>query len=145
MIAKEIAAGAVNHSVTEMETRRQTAGGGTHLAASERVAIAIASDRFGQGDPELCRRLMTNFLHALEAARRIPGTICLYTDGVRLALDDSPVLAHLKTLEALGTRILICRTCLEYYGVSERVAVGQIDTMPGIVTALFEADSVLNL
>lgn len=113
------------------------------MSTTKKVAIAIASDGMGDGSDELRRLLIRNFLHALEAERKFPTTICLYADGVHLAAEGSPVLDHLRTLEALGTRILVCRTCASYYGIEERIAAGTIGTMADIVAALFEADSVI--
>ena len=115
------------------------------MAEEKKVAVVIAREGMGQADPELQLRLVGNFLHALEAERKLPSAICVYAEGVRLVTGDSPVLANLRTLEALGVPIVVCRTCLDYYGLAEQVAVGDVGTMGGIVTALFEADSVVYL
>ena len=111
----------------------------------KKVAVTIGREGIGHGDTELGRRLVASFLHALEAERRFPCAICFFTEGVRLVVEESPVLDHLRTLEALGVRLLICRTCLDHYALTERVAVGTISNMGDIVAALFEADSVINL
>ncbi|MDH7571543.1 MAG: sulfurtransferase-like selenium metabolism protein YedF [Armatimonadota bacterium] len=115
------------------------------MSDASKVAIVISSQKIGQGDPELGRRLLVNFLHALEAERRFPGVICFLNEGVRLVTHGSPVLTNLKTLEALGVNLLVCRTCLEFYGLTDQVAVGTIGNMAGVVAALFQAESVINL
>ncbi len=115
------------------------------MADRKSVVICLTREGMGQAERELSLRLVSNFLHALEAERQMPAAICCYAEGVRLTVEGSPVLANLKTLEALGVPILVCRTCLEYYGLTERVAVGTIGTMAGIVATLFAADSVINL
>ncbi|MBI3944732.1 MAG: sulfurtransferase-like selenium metabolism protein YedF [Armatimonadetes bacterium] len=115
------------------------------MPGSGSCVLVIAGETMGQGDPELGRRLLGNFLHALEAGRRFPDTICFYNEGVRLVVQGSPALQNLQTLEALGVRLLACRTCIEFYGLGDRVAVGTVGTMADIVAALFDAGSVIRL
>ena len=115
------------------------------MSEEKKVAVVIAREGMGQADPELQLRLVGNFLHALEAERKLPSAICIYAEGVRLVTAESPVLANLRTLEALGVPILVCRTCLDFYGLEDQVAVGTVGNMGGIVAALFEADSVIHL
>ena len=117
----------------------------TCVADEREVVVTITHEGMGQGDGALRQRLIGNFLHALEAERKMPAAICLLTEGVRLAVEDSPVLPNLRTLEALGVRILICRTCLDHYGLLEQVAAGTVSNMAAIVAAMYEADSVINL
>lgn len=115
------------------------------MADGKSIVVCVSREGMGQAEGELSMRLLGNFLHALETEQKLPTAICFFAEGVRLVLDDSPVLPYLHTLQALGVRLLVCRTCLDYYGVADRVAAGTIGNMAGIVTAMFEADSVITL
>ena len=83
------------------------------MADRKSVVICLTREGMGQAERELSLRLVSNFLHALEAERQMPAAICCYAEGVRLTVEGSPVLANLKMLEALGVPILVCRTCLD--------------------------------
>ncbi len=46
-------------------------------------------------------------------------------------------------MEAQGVQILTCGTCLNYYGLTEKLAVGGVTNMYSIVETLAEADKVI--
>jgi sulfur relay (sulfurtransferase) complex TusBCD TusD component (DsrE family) len=75
----------------------------------------------------------------------LPDAICFYTDGVKLVCAGSPVLAELESLEQEGVRLVICKTCLDYLGLADRVQVGVVGGMTDIITAMWEADTVITL
>jgi hypothetical protein len=79
----------------------------------------------GVGDDELALVLLRRFLKAdLDSAK--PATrYVFYNGGVKAALLDADTLDLLKQLEQLGASILLCGTCLDYFGLSELVSVGQ--------------------
>jgi hypothetical protein len=69
---------------------------------------------------------MANFLRLLGEEGRRSDTICLLNSGVRLACEGQPCLEHMRRLQNLGTRVPICRTCLEYLDLEDKVEVGEI-------------------
>ncbi len=87
--------------------------------------------------------MLDKFLHTMEREDLRPHSICLYTDGVKLACEGSPVLLGLELLAGLGVKVLLCGTCVEKFELSERVKVGEIATMKDIVSCLHSADRVL--
>ena len=99
----------------------------------------------GLGDGGFGHEMFDKFLHTLESLTEKPQAICFYTEGVRLACEGSPVLFSLRLLEKMGIRMVVCASCLEYYGLRERVAVGQAGGMKEIVELLTEADSVITV
>jgi sulfur relay (sulfurtransferase) complex TusBCD TusD component (DsrE family) len=112
---------------------------------SQKVFV-FSRDGFGSTDLAALRHaLARKFLSLLLIENQLPAQICFYTDGVRLCLDDSPVLAELKELESRGVELVICLTCLEALGVRDRVAVGVIGGMGDILAALQAADSVVTV
>ena len=46
-------------------------------------------------------------------------------------------------LEAAGVSITICQTCLDHYGLIDKVAVGRIGGMDAIVSLITTADEVI--
>jgi peroxiredoxin family protein len=51
----------------------------------------------------------------------------------------------LRLLEKLGVRILACQTCLQYYGLMDRVVVGTVGGVPDILQVMAEADKVITI
>ena len=108
----------------------------------------ILINRFGMGDaaPELQQKLVVTYLKLLnEDAGLRPNAVCFYADGVKLAVDGSPALDALKALEAAGVRLILCGTCLNYFGLTERVRVGIVGGMTDIVEAQRLAEKVVTL
>jgi len=103
--------------------------------------------RNGLGDaPEgLQQTLAVKFLSLLAQAEEKPARIVFYAEGVKLVCEGSLVLQWLKMLEAAGVELLVCSTCLEYFGLTEKVKVGQVGGMPGVLTVLQAAEKVISL
>lgn len=110
------------------------------------IVLVFKSDGMGQtADQELRTALAGKFLTLIRDADPLPSAICFYTDGVRLACAGSPLLAELRTLEERGVRLVLCKTCLDKFGLIEQVQVGIVGGMPDIITALWSADTVIEL
>ncbi len=101
--------------------------------------VVLSSKGMGQGDPTLSTLLLKAFLKTLLEARERPSRIVCYNEGVFLALEDSEVLEDLKNLEREGIEILVCGTCLDYYRVKEKLAVGKISNMYDIVETVLSS------
>ena len=87
-------------------------------------------------------QMLDKFFHTVEKTGTRPRAICFYTEGVRCVVEGSPVLLGLQLLEGLGVRIVACGTCLEHYGLKDRVAVGEIGGMDAIVALLGDGRAV---
>ncbi len=108
--------------------------------APRRRVLLISSDQIGRGEPELGAILMRSFLYTLGEIEPRPQTLILLNAGVKLAVEGSPLLDDLHALEQSGLQILVCGTCLDYYQLKERLAVGSISNMYTIAETLMEAD-----
>lgn len=82
-----------------------------------------------RGDEKLGRILMKAFLKTLPELDGLPDSIICVNQGVFLALDDSPELDSLKSLAGAGCKVLVCGTCLDFYGIKDKLAVGQVSNM----------------
>ena len=105
----------------------------------------ITSDKIGNQDQDLGSRLMNTFFLKLIQAKGMPTHILLMERGVQLLTPDSPSLDPMKVLEARGVEILACQTCLEYYGIKEKIAAGKVSNMPDIIEVMQQAGKVIHL
>lgn len=105
--------------------------------------VVISSDCMGSGDDELGRQLMKGFLYAQAQLDVLPDTILLYNGGAKLSAEGSQSVEDLRSLEAQGVEILTCGTCLNYYGLSGKLAVGNVTNMYDIAEKLSAAVSVI--
>jgi hypothetical protein len=110
------------------------------------IVLVFKSDGMGlTADQALRQGLASKFLTLIQDANPLPAAICFYTDGVRLACAGSPVLTELRALEARGVHLVLCKTCLDKFGLAEQVEVGVVGGMPDIITAMWSADSVIEI
>jgi hypothetical protein len=99
----------------------------------------------GHGDEAFGVEMLEKFLHTLEGRDDKPAAICFVTDGVRTVAEDGAAAFSLRMLEESGVRLVSCGTCLDHFGLTDRVRVGQIGTMAEIVDLLADAGKVINL
>ena len=107
--------------------------------------ILITGDGMGQAETSLRHRLIHTYLRLLDENDVLPDTICFYTDGAKLVVEGSHVLDVLKSLETKGVHLIICNTCLNYFGLAEKVRVGTVGGMTDIIAAQWEAQKVITL
>ena len=119
----------------------ETKSGDTEGAAG--ATVLIASDRLGKGADELGALLLKGFIYALAEADIAPRRIIFMNSGVRLSTEGSNSLADLERLSEKGVELLSCGTCLDYYGLKEKLAVGRISNMYEIAAFLLEGRNVV--
>jgi selenium metabolism protein YedF len=102
------------------------------------ATVLVASDRLGRGADELGALLLKGFIYALAEADVAPRRIVFMNSGVRVSTEGSVSLPDLARLSGRGVEILSCGTCLDYYGVKDKLAVGRISNMYEIAGFLLE-------
>jgi selenium metabolism protein YedF len=107
--------------------------------------IMVATDRMGWGDDELGKLLMINFIKTLKEMGPELWRLVFVNNGVKLTIETSPVLEDLAGYEKEGLTILVCGTCLTYFGLLEAKKVGETTNMLDIVTAMQLADKVISI
>jgi selenium metabolism protein YedF len=107
--------------------------------------LVVPSDVMGRGAPELGNILIRSFFHTLGEVEPLPQTIVFFNTGVKLACDRTQVLDDLRALEAKGVELLVCGTCLGYFELTEKLAVGQVSNMYDIAETMLGAGSIVNL
>lgn len=120
----------------------QNEEGVARLEKKEKIAV-ISSDRMGAGNDELGKVLLKGFIFALSQLETLPSKILFYNGGATLTAEGSDSLEDLKKMEAEGVEILTCGTCLDYYGLKEKLGVGSVTNMYAIVEAMEQAEGIL--
>ncbi len=113
--------------------------------AGRPLLLVVPADIMGRGEAELGAILIRGFFHALGEAQPRPDTIILFNTGVRLACEGSPLLGDLRALEDDGVEVLACGTCLNHFGLTDQLAVGQVSNMYTIAETLVNAGRVITL
>lgn len=108
------------------------------------VTVLVKSDLFGEGDPELGKVLMKSFLFTLHETDGI-SQIIFMNRGVFLTTKGSPVLDLLQVLQEKGRGILSCGTCLDFYGLRESLAVGQVTNMYTALEMMSQASTCITI
>jgi len=109
------------------------------------TVILVTNNGMGKGDLALQHKLAAKYFELLTHNTHLPAAICFYADGVKLAVTGSPMLEQLKALEAKGVRIILCSTCLDFYGLSKEVQVGIVGGMTDIIEAQTKAAKVITI
>ena len=107
------------------------------------TVFVIASDVMGHGNDELGRLLMKAFLHTTVDLEHGPDILIFYNTGVRLAAIDSGALDDLKTLEAKGVKILVCGTCVNFFGLAGQIGAGTVSNIYDIANVLSIAGRIV--
>ena len=111
----------------------------------QKIMVLIATDRLGIGDDELGKKLIISFIKTIKEMGDELWRLVLVNNGVKLTIDDSPVLEDLVAYENDGLTILVCGTCLTHFGLIKAKKVGETTNMLDIVTAMQLADKVINI
>ena len=118
------------------------------LAASgapQQVVVFLSTDALGRGDDALGTKLMQTFLSTLPELGGELWRLILVNGAVRMTTEQSPVIDELRKIEEMGVTILVCGTCLEFFGLIESKAVGQTTNMLDVVTSLQLATKVIQI
>lgn len=105
--------------------------------------ILITNEGLGQADKALRLKLAENFLLTLVEGNLLPQALLFYGDGVKLCTVGSNCIDPLLLLQEAGVPLILCRTCLQYYGLIDHVVVGQIGNMLQITEAMSKAGKVI--
>ena len=107
--------------------------------------ILISSDKLGSGSDELGRLLLKNFIITLLELQKLPEKIIFVNSGVLLTSYGSESQEPLTKLSNAGVKILSCGICLDYYGIKEKLAVGEVSNMYTIAESMFLSGDTIRL
>ena len=107
------------------------------------MLVDLSGNVMGTGDAKLGTSLMKAFVFALTKQDQLPDTILCYNTGAYLTCEGADTLEDLKLLESEGVTILTCGTCLDFYGLKEKLAVGGVTNMYDIVERMENAAQII--
>jgi intracellular sulfur oxidation DsrE/DsrF family protein len=110
-----------------------------------RTTLVISNCGMGHAPAELGLKLIQSHLGLLDADDRVPYAICLYGEGVKLAVEGSPVLDELRSLAEKGARVVVCTTCLNFFGLADSLQAGEAGSMKDIIELQWGAKRVITL
>ena len=105
--------------------------------------VVIKSEFMGDGDNELGKVLIKGFIYALSQQDELPQTMLFYNGGAKITSEGSESIEDLKALEEKGVKIFTCGTCLNYYGLTEKLCVGEATNMYEITKKMTEASLIV--
>jgi len=109
------------------------------------VVILVTNFGMGKADEKLQLSLIAKYFELIIRNGSMPSAICFYTDGAKLVCEGSPVLEQLRALESRNVRLIICSTCLNYFGLADKVQVGIVGGMGDILEAQMKAGNVISI
>ncbi len=109
-----------------------------------RTVLVLNRYGMGEGDPALGLKILGTFLRKSPVLKDL-HSIVLFNGGVKLAIEGSPVLAELSQLHENGVEIYPCGTCLEFFGLKDKVRIGGVSNMDAIIGELNAAEKVITL
>lgn len=126
--------------IIRISLKRGSAGPEENMSCAELgngdYIVYIPSGVIGRGDDELGNILMRSFIKSLPETRGLPRMIIMLNSGVRLAAEGSVVLDDLRGFESSGVEIRCCGTCVDFYGLKEKLRVGKLTNMFEIISAM---------
>lgn len=112
-------------------------------ARKKGLVVVLSANVMGGGEEKLGKALMKAFVFALTKQDMLPETVMCYNSGAYLTCEGSDSLEDFQALEAEGVNIMTCGTCLDFYGIKEKLAVGTVTNMYDIVETMENAKSVI--
>lgn len=107
------------------------------------TVVVIDSDKMGDGDEEFSKTLLKGFIYALSSQDIPPAKIIFYNTGVKMTTEGSESIEDLKVLANAGAKIYSCGACMNNYGLTEKLLIGEVTNMYDIAGYLLNADLVV--
>ena len=112
-------------------------------ARKKGLLVVLSANTMGTGEEKLGKALMKAFVFALTKQDMLPETVLCYNTGAYLTCEGADTLEDLKLLESEGVTVLTCGTCLDFYGLKEKLAVGGVTNMYDIVERMEAASTIV--
>lgn len=111
-----------------------------------KTTFIVNSEFFGDIPDDLAPKLMGNFFRKLCLENNKPEKILFYGSGVKLvAKGTSYVLDALEILSNAGVDLIVCKTCIDYYDLKDKIHIGRISSMQEVVSILTNSEKVITV
>ena len=115
------------------------------MSDNKNTLLQINKFGMGEGDEVLGLSLIGNYFKLVLQEDALPKVIAFYNGGVKLVCQGSPVIESLKEIESKGVKLIACKTCLNHFGLLDKIEVGTGGTMIDIIMLQKEAKKVITL
>lgn len=112
-------------------------------ARKKGMLVVLSANTMGTGEEKLGKALMKAFVFALTKQDHLPETVLCYNSGASLTCEGADTLEDMKLLESEGVTVLTCGTCLDFYGLKDKLAVGSVTNMYDIVERMENAQTII--
>ena len=109
------------------------------------TTILVNNKGFVPTPEDLGQQMMGSFLRKLWMSEKKPDRIIFYGTGVMLLMQESPFLDSLDALFKAGVDLIACATCVGYYKLRDKIAIGRVSDMQEFVSAIMKSDKVITL
>jgi len=109
------------------------------------IVFVVNGESMGGGDAGLGAKLLGNFFRTLATLDPKPDAILFYNAGVKALGVGTPHLEALQALDNAGVDLLACVTCLEFFKLTEQMAVGRVSNMRDLCTQMLTASKVVTI
>jgi selenium metabolism protein YedF len=116
----------------------------SQTSADRGILVYLGSNSLGQGDPALGEKLMRGFLRTWIDVEPRPWRIIFINSGVKLTTIDDEAVEAVSLLEERGVEVLSCGTCLEHFGLSDKLRAGRVTNMFEVIESLQDAAKVVS-
>ena len=130
-------------SKTDTNTVSKISGTQKDEISLKETVVVIDSDKMGDGDEEFSKTLLKGFIYAISSQDIPPAKIIFYNTGVKMTTKGSESIEDLKVLANAGAKIYSCGACLNNYGLTEKLLIGEVTNMYDIAGYLLNADLVV--
>ncbi|MBQ0004657.1 MAG: sulfurtransferase-like selenium metabolism protein YedF [Clostridiales bacterium] len=114
--------------------------------ANDTYAVFFNKASVGSGDDELGLSLAKMAIFTLSESEKLPSYVLFMNGGVKLTTGIEPqIVENLQTMIDKGTKVLVCGTCLNFFGVKDELKVGTVSNMYDILGAMQEVGKVITL
>ena len=119
---------------------------GASVAEADTYAVFFNTNAIGTNEGELGGNLAKMAIFTLSESEKIPAYVLFMNEGVKLPAGDEPqIIENLQTLIDKGAQVLVCGTCLNFYGIKDDLKVGTVSNMYDILGAMQEVSKVIKL
>lgn len=119
---------------------------GAGCADCDGYSVFIGKDHVGEGDPQLGYNLMKMAIFTLNQADVPPMSLLFMNSGVKLLCsDEAQIIDSVNAMIEKGTEVLVCGTCLNFYGIADDLKVGEVSNMYDILGRMHDAAKVITL
>jgi len=122
---------AISFKVSKIEPKKEEARPiiENKVSKSRNHIIVLNSNKMGTGDDDLGKLLMKGYLNTIDQLDVLPLEIICYNSGVTLAEKGTDSAQTLKKIKNQGVKITLCGTCVDFFGLKEKLEVGTISNM----------------